>query len=51
MKTKIAIAGLILGAIGVYLYKRSKRQEESVPVKKSHHLTQAFSKAKKVAVQ
>ena len=48
MKTKVAIVGLVITAIALYFIKiRSRKEEEYVPVKKSHHLTEAFSKAKK----
>jgi hypothetical protein len=50
MKTKIAIAGLVLTAIAVYFIRRRPSKAEAEPVKKSHHLTSAFSKAKTVAV-
>ncbi|MGZ8536942.1 MAG: hypothetical protein ACXWV9_01705 [Flavisolibacter sp.] len=49
MKTKVAIVGLVVTAIALYFIKRrSRKEEEYVPVKKSHHLTDAFSKAKKI---
>jgi hypothetical protein len=49
MKTKVTIVALVVTAIAVYFIKRRTRKEEMeyVPVKKSHHLTDAFSKAKK----
>jgi hypothetical protein len=50
MKTKIAIAGLALTAIALYFFRKRSPKNEQQPVKKSHHLTNAFSKAKNVAV-
>jgi hypothetical protein len=47
MKTKVAIVGLVVTAIALYFIKRRSRKEEYVPVKKTHHLTDAFSRAKK----
>ena len=50
MKTKVTIVALVVTAIAVYFIKRRSRKEEVeyVPVKNSHHLSEAFSKAKKV---
>ena len=48
MKTKVTVLALVVTAIAVYFIKiRSRKEEAYVPVKKSHHLTDAFSKAKK----
>ena len=51
MKTKVTIVALVVTAIAVYfIRRRTRKEEEYVPVKKSHHLTDAFSKAKKVQI-
>ena len=50
MNNKIMIAGAtVAAAIATYLIKRMKtsnRPSEAIAVKKSHHLTDVFAKAK-----
>ncbi len=52
MKTKTVIAALVAAAAGLAVYffikKRNKGYEED-PVKKTHHLTEAFVRAKEYA--
>lgn len=49
MKTKVLIAGLVAvasAAVVYYLRKRKMDAVENTRVKKSHHLTSAFARAK-----
>ena len=50
MKTKVIIAALVTVATasGIYFYKKwlAKKNVKSQPIKKNHHLTRAFARAK-----
>jgi hypothetical protein len=50
MKTKVLIAALVTVATasGVYFYRKwmAKKNAKSQPIKKNHHLTKAFARAK-----
>jgi hypothetical protein len=50
MKTKVLIAALVTVATasGIYFYRRwmANKNQKSQPIKKNHHLTKAFARAK-----
>lgn len=54
MKTKVLIGALVGAATAAAIYYirkfRANQAEKSEPVKKSHHLTNAFARAKSQAV-
>jgi hypothetical protein len=53
MKTRLMIAAFaaIAGAAGIYLIRRFRaRRNHPEPVKKNHHLTKAFARAKNYTV-
>jgi hypothetical protein len=53
MKTKVIVAGLVTlaAAAATYFILKKRNKKENEPLKKSHHVTDVFSKAKEYATQ